>query len=232
MNCIITGASRGLGKAMAEKFAAGGYDLVLCSKNTAALTATAGLLAARYPSINIRTRAADLSVKHEVLQLGQWIGESGIAVDVLINNAGTFIPGSVYNEADGALEQLIAVNLYSAYHLTRSLLPGMMARRTGHIFNICSVASFKAYANGGAYSISKYALAGFSANLREEMKPFGIKVTAVYPGAAYTDSWAGSVDPQRIMAAGDVADMVYAAARLSPQATVEEILLRPQLGDL
>ncbi len=128
---------------------------------------------------------------------------------------------------------MIAVNLYSAYHLTRALLPGMMARRKGHIFNICSIASLQAYPNGGAYSISKFALAGFSRNLREEMKPHGIKVTAVYPGAVYTDSWAGSgVDPQRIMEAGDIAEMVYAAAGLSPQATVEDILLRPQLGDL
>jgi short-subunit dehydrogenase len=152
---------------------------------------------------------------------------------VLINNAGQFIPGSVHNEPAGVLEKLMAVNLYSAYYLTRQLLPAMMTRRSGHIFNICSVASFKAYPNGGAYSVTKYALAGFSANLREEMKPYNIKVTSVYPGATYTDSWAGSgVDPQRIMTAADVAEMVYTASRLSPQATVEEILLRPQLGDL
>ena len=156
-----------------------------------------------------------------------------MAVDVLINNAGQFLPGSIHDEAEGTLEQLIEVNLYSAYHLTRALLPGMMARRSGHIFNICSVASLQAYPNGGAYSISKWALAGFSANLREELKPHGVKVTSIYPGAAYTDSWIGSgVDPQRIMEAADVAEMVYAASRLSPQATVEEILLRPQLGDL
>jgi short-subunit dehydrogenase len=152
---------------------------------------------------------------------------------VLINNAGQFLPGSVHDEAEGTLEQMIAVNLYSAYHLTRALLPGMMTRRSGHIFNICSVASLQAYPNGGAYSISKWALAGFSANLREELKTHGIKVTSVYPGAAYTDSWAGSgVAPARIMEAADVAEMVFAASRLSPQATVEEILLRPQLGDL
>lgn len=73
----------------------------------------------------------------------------------------------------------------------------------------------------------------FSANLREELKPHQIKVTSVYPGATYTDSWAGSgVAPDRIMEAADVAEMVYTASRLSPQATVEEILLRPQLGDL
>jgi short-subunit dehydrogenase len=109
----------------------------------------------------------------------------------------------------------------------------MMERKTGHIFNMCSIASLQAYKNGGAYSISKFALLGFSKNLREEMKPYGIKVTAVIPGAAYTDSWAGSgVDPRRIMTAGDVAAMIYAAAQLSPQACVEDIVLRPQLGDL
>jgi short-subunit dehydrogenase len=152
---------------------------------------------------------------------------------VLVNNAGQFIAGNVHDEPEGVLERLIAINLYAAYHLTRTLLPAMMDRQTGHIFNICSVAGQKAYPGGGAYSISKFALSGFSANLREEMKPFGVKVTTVYPGAAFTDSWARSgVDPHRIMKAEDVAGMVFAASQLSPQATVEEILLRPQLGDL
>jgi short-subunit dehydrogenase len=233
MNCIVTGASKGLGKAIAEKFAAGGYDLCLCSRDIKVLSATQAELSARYPAITIRYAAYDLGVKEQARAFGNWVLDQGISVDVLINNAGQFIPGSVHDEPEGVLEQLIAVNLYSAYHLSRMLLPGMIARKTGHIFNMCSVASFKAYPNGGAYSISKFALAGFSANLREEMKPHGIKVTAVYPGAAYTDSWAGSgIDPRRIMEAADVAEMVYAASRLSPQATVEEILLRPQLGDL
>jgi short-subunit dehydrogenase len=154
-------------------------------------------------------------------------------IDVLVNNAGLFDPGSVYNEPDGTLEHMMAVNLYSAYHVTRSVIQHMMEQKSGHIFNMCSIASLKAYPNGGAYSISKYALAGFSTNLREEMKPFGIKVTAVYPGAAYTDSWEGSgVDPKRIMQAGDIAQMIYAASQLSAQACVEDIILRPQLGDL
>jgi short-subunit dehydrogenase len=197
------------------------------------LSATVEELRARYPSISIRAMAADLGEKDQVRQFGQWVLDAGISIDILVNNAGQFIPGSVYNEADGVLEKMIAVNLYSAYHLSRTLLPAMMARGAGHIFNICSVASLQAYPNGGAYSISKYALAGFSKNLREEMKPHGIKVTAVYPGAAYTDSWAASgIDPQRIMEAGDIAEMLYVASRLSPQATVEEILLRPQLGDV
>jgi short-subunit dehydrogenase len=109
----------------------------------------------------------------------------------------------------------------------------MMAQKKGHIFNMCSIASLHAYTNGGAYSISKFALLGFSKNLREEMKPHGIKVTAVIPGAVYTDSWAGSgVSRERIMQAADVAAMIYTAAQLSPQACVEDIVLRPLEGDL
>jgi short-subunit dehydrogenase len=233
MNSIITGASRGLGKAIADKFAANGYHLYLCSRNEVALEETVNELTAKYPGITIRARAFDLADKEQARQFGSWILGREISVDILVNNAGQFIPGSVYNEEEGALEKMIAVNLYSAYHLTRVLLPAMMAQKKGHIFNICSIASLQAYPNGGAYSISKFALAGFSKNLREEMKPHGIKVTALYAGATYTDSWAGSgIDPRRIMEAGDIADMIYAASRLSPQAAVEDILLRPQLGDL
>lgn len=103
----------------------------------------------------------------------------------------------------------------------------------GHIFNMCSIASLAAYSNGGSYSISKFALNGFSKNLREEMKPHHIKVTAVFPGAVMTDSW-GDYDnsANRIMEAEDIAKMMFASAMLSPQACVEEILIRPQLGDL
>ncbi|HEY4290692.1 MAG TPA: SDR family NAD(P)-dependent oxidoreductase [Puia sp.] len=233
MHCIITGASKGLGRAIAEKFAAGGYDIILIARDGQRLSATQAELEARYPGRKFQNFSADMADRKQVDSLGRSLVKAGVAVDVLVNNAGQFIPGSVHNEPEGTLETLMAVNLYSAYHFTRHLLPAMMARKSGHIFNMCSVASLKAYPNGGAYSISKFALAGFSANLREELKPYGIKVTAVYPGAAYTDSWAGSgIDPHRIMEAADVAEMMYAASRLSPQATVEEILLRPQLGDL
>jgi NADP-dependent 3-hydroxy acid dehydrogenase YdfG len=109
----------------------------------------------------------------------------------------------------------------------------MIQRGAGHIFNICSIAGLKAYTNGGAYSISKFAMNGFSMNLREEMKPHGIKVTTVHPGAVLTDSW-GDYDnsTKRIMEANDIAKMVYMASQLSLQACVEEIVIRPQLGDL
>ena len=124
------------------------------------------------------------------------------------------------------------VNLYSAYHITRALLPKMKAQGYGHIFNMCSIAGLQAYPNGGSYSISKAALHAFSKNLRHELMPHRIKVTAVIPGAVYTDSWAPFVEQERIMEVEDIAQMVYAASRLSPQAVVEDMILRPQLGDL
>lgn len=233
MNVVITGASKGFGKSLSEIFAANGCNIYICSRNEAMLYKTLEELMNRFPSVEIKAKAFDLSVKQQAIDFGKWLLDLGIPIDILINNAGSFEPGNVYNEPDGALENMIAVNLYSAYYVTRTVIEKMIAQKSGHIFNMCSIASLKAYSNGGAYSISKFALAGFSKNLREEMKPHGIKVTAVYPGAAYTDSWSGSgIDPKRIMEANDISKMIYAASQLSPQACVEEIILRPQAGDL
>ena len=232
MNVIITGASKGLGKAMAEKFAEAGNNLFVCSRNEVQLYKMMEEVLTKYPQCTIKAKPVDISKKKEVEAFGNWCLQFGVP-DILINNAGQFIPGSVYNEEEGALEKMIEMNLYGAYYLTRLLLPKMMDAKSGHIFNMCSVASIKSYANGGAYSISKFALLGFNKNLREEMKPYNIKVTAVIPGAAYTESWASSgIEEKRFMQAKDIAEIVYAASQLSPQACVEEILLRPQLGDI
>lgn len=233
MNVVITGASRGLGKAMAEIFAREGNNLFLTSRNSEFLETTAANFRMQYPSIQVEAMAFDLSIPQQATGFAAWVNDKTSSVDVLINNAGQFLPGSVYNEPEGILEEMIQVNLYSAYHVTRGIIPGMIRNKKGHVFNICSIASLKAYDNGGSYSISKYALAGFSKNLREEMKPFGIRVTAVYPGAAYTDSWAASgIEEERFIDANDIARMVFASSMLSPRACVEDIVVRPQLGDL
>ncbi|HNP20976.1 MAG TPA: SDR family oxidoreductase [Panacibacter sp.] len=232
MNVIITGASKGLGRAIAEKFAASGNNLFVCSRSEVQLYNMMDEMMLQYPQCHIKARPADLSQKDQAVEFGNWCLQYGIP-GILINNAGLFVPGGVHDEPDGALEEMIAVNLYSAYYLTRTVLPKMIEAGNGHIFNMCSIASIAAYNNGGAYSISKFALLGFSKNLREEMKPHNIKVTSILPGAAFTESWSGSgVDPKRIMEANDIAEMVYTASKLSAQACVEEILLRPQLGDL
>jgi short-subunit dehydrogenase len=175
----------------------------------------------------------DLGEKANARLFGEWVLGNTDTIDVLVNNTGTFIQGNVSDEPDGALETMLSVNLNSAYHTTRTLLPKMLAQKSGHIFTICSIASLAAYPGGGAYSISKYALLGFTRNLRAELKEHGIKVTAVIPGAVYTDSWKGSGIPEsRIMETEDLAKMIFSATQLSPQAVVEDIVLRPQLGDL
>lgn len=233
MNVIITGASKGIGQSLAMAFAAEGADLFLCSRNEVVLNQTIKDILAKYPTVKIKSKAVDLSVKNEAQAFGMWVISEVSSVDILINNAGLFLPGNVYDEPDGTIEEMINTNLYSAYHLTRVLVPAMIAKRAGHIFNICSIASLEAYPSGGSYSISKFAMMGFSKNLRQELMPHHIKVTAIYPGAVMTDSWKNFDNSNgRIMEAEDIASIVIATSKLSPQAVVEDIILRPLLGDL
>lgn len=233
MNAVITGASRGIGLAVAKAFATNGYNLYLTARNEETLLQTVEALKTQFTNISIHAMAADLGNKNQAIAFGKWMVDNVDTIDVLINNAGTFTPGNISDEPDDALEKMLSVNLYSAYHLTRTVLPKMKAKKSGHIFTICSIAGLHSYPGGGAYSISKFALVGFTKNLRHELKEWGIKVTAVIPGAVYTDSWIGSgVPKERIMEAEDLASMIYAASQLSAQATVEEIVMRPQLGDL
>lgn len=233
MNIVITGGTKGIGRAIAEVFAREGFDIAICSRTSSDLISCAEALREINPSISVLTKKADVSKKAEVTAFGRFLLDNWTAVDILVNNAGVFIPGEIHKEADGVLEQIIETNLYSAYHLTRVLLPLMMEQGSGHIFNMCSIGSLFAYPNGGSYSISKFALLGFSKVLREELKDKGIRVTSILPGATWSDSWAGLEQPEsRLMQAGDVALTVLNAWRLSPSAVVEEVVLRPQLGDL
>jgi short-subunit dehydrogenase len=112
-------------------------------------------------------------------------------------------------------------------------VPTMKTIHKGHVFNMCSIASIKAYPNGGSYAISKFALLGFSKVLREELKEYGVRVTAVLPGATRTASWDGIDLPEdRFMRAEDVAETVFSAYSISERSVVEEIIIRPQLGDI
>jgi short-subunit dehydrogenase len=232
MNAIVTGASRGIGKAIADKLAYLGYDLFLNARDSDRLLSATEELKKKYPSIRIQSLALDISIKENAIHFGNWCLESAIP-NVLVNNAGAYAPGHLIDEEDGKMEQMMNVNFYSAYHLTRSLIAPMIKFGKGHIFNICSIASLDAYAGGASYSVSKYALYGFSKNLRHELKDKGIGVTAIHPGAVLTDSW-GDFDNSkgRIMVPDDIAAAVAACLSLSPQAVMEDIVIRPQRGDL
>ncbi len=230
---VITGATKGLGRALAELFARNGFDLCVCARTEADLEAMERDWAKQFPQQKLHTFSVDVSKKSELQAFAVFVNQTFGHIDVLINNAGVFMPGKISEEPEGTLETQLETNLYSAYHLTRALLPRMIPQGRGHIFNMCSIASFMAYPNGGSYSISKFALLGFSKVLREELKPLGLKVTSIMPGAAWSDSWAGVELPvERLMQASDVAKAIWGCYDMSDAAVVEELILRPQLGDL
>lgn len=230
---VITGGTKGIGLALIERFMAGGFDVITCSRNQLDLTRLTKEMEERFPQSKVYFKQADLSIRKELNEFLTFIQSTNRLVDVLINNTGVFIPGQVHNESEGVIEKTIETNLYSAYHLTRGVIDKMIENKKGHIFTICSTASITAYPNGGSYCISKFALYGMTKVLREEMKPHGIKVTAVLPGATLTDSWKGVELPEeRFIDAKDVAESIWGAYSLSPRAVLEEILIRPQLGDL
>jgi short-subunit dehydrogenase len=229
---VVTGGSKGIGKAILERFAREGFDVCTCSRSGADLGKLATDLKDRY-KINVYHQVADLSDKAQVKAFTGFVSSLKKPVEVLVNNAGYFLPGQVIDEPEGTLESMINGNLYSAYYTTRGIAPLMRESGSGHIFNMCSIASIMAYPNGGSYAISKFALLGFSKVLREELKHHGVRVTAVLPGATLTNSWQGTELPEdRFMSSEDIADIVWGTYKLSPRSVVEEIIVRPQLGDL
>ncbi|MCO6461940.1 MAG: SDR family oxidoreductase [Saprospiraceae bacterium] len=233
MVIVITGSTRGIGKAVALEFAPHASVLFLTARNENLLKEQAEFLSGNYPGLLIKTFAADLSDHSKVIQLSKFILQNTDQIDVLVNNAGTFLPGNILDENEGNFDLIMNTNLKSVYTLCRQLIPLMLQRKKGHIFNICSVASLKAYPNGGSYSISKFALYGLTQNLRYELMQDNIKVTAVIPGATWTDSWSGSgIDRERFMEAKDIALMMYQTTLLSQGAVVEDLVMRPQLGDI
>jgi short-subunit dehydrogenase len=228
---VVTGATKGIGKAISIALAKDGYNLAICARDESKLVQLSSDWRDQF-KVEVAFLAVDLSIEKEVKEFAAFANTLG-RIEVLVNNAGVFFPGSIHNEPSGQLETMINTNLYSAYHLTRDILPQMMKRQSGFIFNICSTASIYAYPNGGSYSISKFALLGFSKCLREEMKSKGIKVTSIIPGAVWTPSWQGAGLPEsRFAQPSDVADVVVTSLHLSPNSIIEEIIVRPQLGDI
>ena len=230
---IITGGSKGIGRSISIKFAKNNFDIFTCSRNQDELNKLESEIKSINPKIKVSTLVSDLSTKEGSLNFIDFIIKNTNKIDVLVNNVGTFIPGKLIEEEDSALEQMININLYSNYWVTKGLVNLMTNKKEGHIFNMCSIASKVAYANGGSYCISKFAFYGMSQCLREELKDFNIKVTSVLPGAVRTGSWDGTLLPDdRFIKPDDVSSSIYSAYNTSKGATIEEIIIRPQLGDI
>ncbi|WP_192820590.1 SDR family oxidoreductase [Rufibacter sp. LB8] len=230
---VVTGGTKGIGRAIIDRFAAEGFHIITCSRHEKDLQRLKLDIEQTYTFSKVFYQVIDVSQEGEVKRFVNYIKDLKVKIDVLVNNAGFFIPGTIHEESDTVLREMINTNLYSAYDLTKGLVPDMIKRKDGYIFTICSTASITAYTNGGSYCIAKHALYGMTRVLREELKPHHIRVTAVLPGATYTASWEGVDLPQdRFMKSEDVAGAIWGAFALSKQTVIEELLLRPQLGDI
>ncbi|MFD2998783.1 SDR family oxidoreductase [Pontibacter toksunensis] len=230
---LVTGGTKGIGRAVIEQFAKEGFQIITCSRNEKDLQKLKLEIEQNYTFSNVFYQEADLSESKSRKSFLDFVKKLNVKVDVLVNNSGLFIPGKLTEEDDEALPFMIQTNLYSAYYLTKGIVPDMIKRRSGHIFNLCSTASITPYINGGSYCISKFAMYGMTKVLREELKEHNVRVTAILPGATLTASWEGvDLPPERFIKAEDVAMAMFNAYALSDNSLIEELLIRPQLGDL
>jgi NADP-dependent 3-hydroxy acid dehydrogenase YdfG len=226
---VVSGCTKGIGLAICKEFAAQGFSVAGYARNQQDIDNMQTAFAVEYPEQQFLFVTADASKKDDVTAFAKKVSAQFLSVDVLVNNAGTFLPGSIMEEAENTLETLMETNVYSAYYLTRALRPKLKR----NVFNMCSIASLQAYPAGASYTISKFALLGFSKQLREELMNTSIKVTSVMPGAVLTNSWAGVDLPKnRFIQPEDIARTIYAAYQLSDGADLEELVIRPQLGDI
>lgn len=229
---VITGASQGIGAALAETFAAEpGARLALMARTVDRLEAVAETC--RALGAETLVVPCDVVQDAQVAEAARVILDQWGPPDVLINNAGLFVPGSVETTPADVFREQVAVNLTSAFLVTQAFLPAMREAGRGHLFYMGSVASIRAYAGGAAYCAAKHGLLGLARVVREETKEAGLRVTTLLPGATLTPSWAGVDIPEsRFMPAADIARAVRDCYHLSPRTVVEELLIRPQLGDL
>lgn len=226
MNAIITGATRGIGKAIALKLAEHGFNLAICSRKNQELENFAKEL--KSTGVRIFTFKADCSVKEEVYAFCNAVQEQMGTVDVLVNNAGAYLPGSLLDEADDKLEKQLNLNLNAAYYLSKYFGKMMRGQQSGHIFNICSIAAKTVVENGGSYSVTKSALLSLNHVLREELSKYNVKVTAILPGSTLTSSWEGTeIPPERFVQPEDIADTLYTILNLSKGVNVDEVVLKP-----
>ena len=232
-NIIVTGGTRGIGLAIVARFLNDGFRVFTCGSSEESVR----ILLSEFPGFtntgHLIASKVDVSVKEQIFDWVKNIERISPSIEVLVNNAGIFFPGNIESEEEGVFEKTMAINLASAYHCSRMVLPLLHKAEMAHIFNMCSTASIIGYPNGGSYCISKFGLLGMNKVLREELKPTKIRVTAILPGATITDSWSASGLPsERFMKPEDVAEAVFSAWSMSLFCDVEEILLRPQAGDI
>lgn len=230
-SALITGATKGIGRAIAIAFAKEGLNLAICSRNAGQLAEFKQELEALNPLIKVLAIKADVSIKAELISFAKQAEQEFGGISVLVNNAGIYVQSSILDDDDNTFDQLMNTNLMPAYELYRYFGKSLINNRDGHIFNICSVVSVNPVAKAGMYSVTKFGLLGLNKVMRLELQQYGVKVTAVIPGATLTSSWDGEeMESAKFIRSEDIAAAIISAYRMSPAANVDEITIQPVFG--
>lgn len=226
MKAVITGATKGIGRAVAIKLWKEGYHLALVARGLEELSALRDELFLTGRTVLVY--AVDCADKDAVYQFLNDIENDFGFADVLVNNVGAFLPGSMLDEADEAFEKQQALNVNAAYYMSKFFGKKMRTDQRGHIFNICSIASKAPVENGGSYSVTKAAMLSLNNVLRQELAPHNVKVTAFLPGSTKTSSWEGTTIPdEKFVQPEDIAETLFTILNLSKGVNVDEVLITP-----
>ncbi len=223
---LVTGASRGIGLAIAHRLANLGADLALCARDRNRLERAASALGEL--GGRVHTLVADLTNAADVRAVAEQTERLLGPVGILVNNAGVgrFLPIQDFCETDW--DTIVDTNLKAVFLLTKAVAPAMVARRTGHIINIASLAGKNAFAGGSIYCASKWGLLGLTACAAEDLRPYGIRVSAICPGTVATDfSPHSNKDTSKMLQPQDIAHVVGMILTEAAQSFISEISLRP-----
>jgi 3-oxoacyl-[acyl-carrier protein] reductase len=223
---LVTGSSRGIGKAIALRLAAMGAAIGVCGRDERALESSCEKL--RQSGARVHMQVADVTRNAEVQSLVRAVETKLGPIAILVNNAGMGSFGPVHEKSEEDWDLLMNTNLKSVFLVSRAVAPLMIGRKAGDIINICSLAGKNTFAEGGLYCASKWGLLGLTGCMAEDLRSHGIRVSAVCPGSVYTDfAGRGKKDPTKVLTAEDVAHAVAMIAMQGPQSFISEVHVRP-----
>lgn len=235
---IITGASSGIGSACAMAFADSGANLILAARRIDRLAEIADHIRSVH-DVEIQVKGLDVRSREAVKGFVDGLEKDGTRVDILLNNAGLALGLASVQAGDiDDWETMIDTNVKGLLYLTRATVPGMVARGTGHVINIGSIAGHETYPNGAVYCATKHAVAAINRGLAIDTLGTGVRVSSVDPGMVDTEFSLVRFHGDQIkadnvyqgltpLAASDVADAVLYCATRPPHANVREMILMP-----
>jgi 3-oxoacyl-[acyl-carrier protein] reductase len=223
---IVTGASRGIGLAIAHRLASMGAKLSICARDPQKLQAAANDL--RRAGANVFAAPVDVSQAGQVASFVAASEKSTGSPEILVNNAGIGYFGPTHEASEQNWDSVLDTNLKSVFLMSKAVAPGMIERRGGHIINIASLAGKNAFRGGGIYCASKWGLLGLTECMAEDLRQYGIRVSAICPGSVATDfSPHAGKDPSKMLQSEDIAHAVEMIVTQAPQSFISEVLMRP-----